>query len=67
MIKGNYPPSHLEASSPEELRMLMIATNNKFKRNFHFFDFQFAKNKWHCWFEISQSDLTGIKIEETER
>jgi hypothetical protein len=67
MIRGNFPPAHLEASSPEELRFLMMATNAKFNKSFHYFDFSFAKNKWHCWFEISQSELIDKKKDDIER
>lgn len=67
MIRGNFPPAHLEASTPEELRLLMMATNARYKKSFHYFDFSFANKKWHCWFEISQADLIPKAKDETER
>jgi hypothetical protein len=68
MIRGNFPPAHLEAKTPEELRVLMMANNAKHKKQFHYFDFSFAQGKWHCWFEISSQDLIGIKkADDSER
>jgi hypothetical protein len=66
MVRGNFPPAHLEANTPEELRMLMLANNAKYKRSFHYFDFSFANKKWHCWFEIAERDRLGIRKNDQE-
>lgn len=59
-MEHNLPPAHLVASSPEELRLLMIANNMKHGKKFHYFDFQFAKGKWYCWFEIKLTDTIDM-------
>ena len=63
-MKKNYPPAHLEAKTPEELRMVMLANNKRHKKQFHYFDFSFAQGKWHCWYEISTQELVGIRQED---
>lgn len=55
-MKWNEPPMFLEARSPQELRLLMLANNRRFGVKFHYFDFQFANRKWYCWFELSEKD-----------
>jgi hypothetical protein len=65
-MKANYPPAHLEAKTPEELRMVMLANNARHKKQFHYFDFSFAQGKWHCWYEISTQALVGI-VKDEER
>jgi hypothetical protein len=55
-MKNNLPPSHLVADSPEDLRILMIATNMKHGKKFHYFDFQFVRGKWYCWYEIAEKN-----------
>lgn len=51
-----FPPTSLEAKTKDGLRQLMIAVNRKYGRNFRYFDFHYAKGKWHCWFQFSQAD-----------
>jgi len=55
-MNNKHVPSSLEANSKDELQALMRAVNHKFGKKFHFFDFSFAKNMWHCWFELSLVD-----------
>ena len=59
-----FPPASLEAKTKKELRELMIALNRKFGRNFRFFDFQYAKGKWHCWFQLSATDEAEMIMNE---
>jgi len=53
---ANQPPASLEAKTKADLRILMLLNNRKHNKRFHYFDFSFAKGKWHCWFEISETD-----------
>lgn len=59
-----FPPSSLEAKTKKRLRELMIRNNQKYGRNFRYFDFQYAKGKWHCWFQLSESDEAEIILRE---
>lgn len=63
-MKHQFPPAHLEAKTPDELRAVMLANNNRHQKQFHYFDFTYAQGKWHCWYEISTQELTGIKRDE---
>lgn len=59
-------PAHLSAKTPEELRRIMQANNARHGRQFHYFDFQFVRGRWYCWFEISEVDKAD-KDESQER
>jgi hypothetical protein len=65
-MRSNFPPAHLEAKTPEDLRKLMFKNNAKHSRRFHYFDFTFANGKWHCWYEISAKEEVGIQANNTE-
>jgi len=57
-------PNTLEAKTKHELRLKMRAINIALGRQLHYFDFSYAQNKWHCWYEVSESeevDLSGNK------
>ncbi len=60
------PLKHLKAPTPERLRLLMLANNNKYSKEFHYFDVQWviADKMWYCWFELSLSDEfpKGVKL-----
>jgi hypothetical protein len=65
-MSNKWPPKHIEAKTPDELRRLMFKINAKYQRNFHFFDFTFANGKWHCWFELSSKEEVGIRANNEE-
>jgi len=45
-------PQTLEAKTKDELIVLCQRAQIKFSRKIHFYDFSFAKSKWHCWFDL---------------
>ena len=49
-------PMTIEAKTKPELITKMNKLRFKYSKNFHFFDFQFAQGKWHCWFEVPLKD-----------
>jgi hypothetical protein len=57
---SNNSPSYLKASSPEDLEMLMLQTNIRERKQYHFRDIQFSNGFWYCWFDKDQSG--SIKI-----
>ncbi len=59
-----FPPSSIEAKTKAELRELMIRLNQKYGKNFRYFDFQYAKGKWHCWFQLSEADEAKLTMTE---
>lgn len=65
MVKYNFPPAHLVADTPEDLRKLMFLNNKRHNKMFHYFDFSFAKGKWYCWFEVSEKDRVGTSKNES--
>lgn len=56
MIPNTKPPFFLRAKTPEDLRKLMLLNNRRHSRKFHYFDFQFVKGSWYCWFEIDETE-----------
>ncbi len=63
MIKRS-PLKHLKADTPERLRLLMLANNNKYGKEFHYFDVQYVNKQWFCWYELSLKEEfpLGIKV-----
>lgn len=55
-MKQNAVPASLEAKTKQQLRLLMMATNRRYGKRFHYFDFCYADGKWHCWFELNEID-----------
>jgi len=53
---ANQPPSSLESKTKAGLRALMIANNRRHSKRFHYFDFSYSQGKWHCWYEISETE-----------
>jgi len=51
-----FPPIYIKAKTPEKLRELMIKLNLKYGKNFRYFDFQYVKGNWGCWFQLSAAD-----------
>lgn len=62
----NQPLWFISANTPEELHALMIRTNRKFNKRFHYLNPTFAKGKWYCWFEIPKSDLAKDEMTSGE-
>lgn len=66
MAKEIFPPASLEAKSKDQLRLLMLQNNSKHGKKFHYFDFSYAQGKWHCWYEISETELRQDEINGQE-
>lgn len=52
--KSNYSPSFIKAKTPEKLEELMLATNIKEGKCYHFRDICYAKGFWYAWYDRSQ-------------
>ena len=42
----------------------MIRNNMKFGKQFQYFDFSYARGKWHCWYNVSEKDIRDAKLAE---
>ncbi len=43
-------PIALTAKTPEALQELMLKTNFEGAHEYLYFDFQFVKGNWYCWY-----------------
>lgn len=57
---SNLSPSYLKAKSPDDLEMLMLQTNIKDRKVYHFRDIQFVQGSWYAWYDKDQTD--SIKV-----
>jgi hypothetical protein len=59
--KSNYSPSFIKAKTPEKLEELMLVTNMKEGKCYHFRDISFANGFWYCWYDKSQQKRIKIQ------
>lgn len=48
-------PTFITAKSPELLSAAMLKNNLAHRKEFKYYDIQFAKGKWYAWFEFDHS------------
>ena len=57
-------PQTIEAKTKQELIKKMTRVNIAYGGKVHYFDFTFANNKWHCWYEIPQNERPIVDVDK---
>jgi len=57
-------PFSIDAPTKKGLTDKMRQINIAYRGKIHFFDFTFAKGKWHCWFEVSDAARMELNVDK---